>query len=61
MLAQEVGDSSMARAWRAGMFPAAKLTAIDNTTVTSMRYMDFSSWQGAMTTIIGLAVFTLLG
>ncbi|MDY0976838.1 hypothetical protein SOM61_17880 [Massilia sp. CFBP9012] len=26
-----------------------------------MRYMDFSSWQGAMTTIIGLAVFTLLG
>ena len=23
--------------------------------------MDFSSWQGAMTTIIGLAVFTLLG
>lgn len=51
----------MARAWRAGMFPAAKLTAIDNTTVTSMRYMDFSSWQGAMTTIIGLAVFTLLG
>lgn len=26
-----------------------------------MRYMDFSSWQGAMTTIIGLAVITLLG
>lgn len=26
-----------------------------------MRYLDFSSWQGAMTTIIGLAVFTLLG
>lgn len=26
-----------------------------------MRYMDLSSWQGAMTTIIGLAVFTLLG
>ncbi len=26
-----------------------------------MRYMDFSSWQGAMTTIIGLAVLTLLG
>lgn len=26
-----------------------------------MRYMDFSSWQGAMTTLIGLAVFTLLG
>ena len=51
----------MARAWRAGMFPAAKLTAIDNATVTSMRYLDFSSWQGAMTTIIGLAVFTLLG
>ena len=23
--------------------------------------MDFSSWQGAMTTIVGLAVFTLLG
>jgi uncharacterized membrane protein YgcG len=23
--------------------------------------MDFSSWQGAMTTLIGLAVFTLLG
>ena len=26
-----------------------------------MRYMDFSSWQAAMTTIIGLALFTLLG
>ena len=26
-----------------------------------MRSMDFSSWQGAMTTIIGLAVITLLG
>lgn len=26
-----------------------------------MRYMDFSSWQGAMSTIVGLAVFTLLG
>ncbi|WP_229422058.1 hypothetical protein [Massilia aquatica] len=26
-----------------------------------MRTMDFSSWQGAMTTIVGLAVFTLLG
>lgn len=26
-----------------------------------MRYMEFSSWQGAMTTIIALAVFTLLG
>lgn len=26
-----------------------------------MRYMDFSSWQGAITTVIGLAVFTLLG
>jgi hypothetical protein len=26
-----------------------------------MRYIDFSSWQGAVTTIIGLAVFTLLG
>lgn len=26
-----------------------------------MRMMDFSSWQGAMTTIVGLAVFTLLG
>ncbi|MEW7851293.1 hypothetical protein AB2N08_21605 [Massilia aurea] len=26
-----------------------------------MRSMDFSSWQGAMTTLIGLAVITLLG
>lgn len=26
-----------------------------------MRSMDFSSWQGAITTIIGLAVITLLG
>jgi len=26
-----------------------------------MRYMDFSSWQGAITTIFGLAVITLLG
>lgn len=26
-----------------------------------MRYLDFSSWQGAMTTLIGLAVITLLG
>lgn len=26
-----------------------------------MRMMDFSSWQGAMSTIVGLAVFTLLG
>lgn len=26
-----------------------------------MRYMDFSSWQAAMTTIVGLALFTLLG
>lgn len=26
-----------------------------------MRYIDFSSWQGAMTTVIGLAIFTLLG
>lgn len=34
---------------------------IDNKAGTRMRYMDFSSWQGAMTTIIGLAVLTLLG
>jgi uncharacterized membrane protein YgcG len=26
-----------------------------------MRYLDFSSWQGAMTTLVGLAVFTLIG
>ena len=26
-----------------------------------MRSMDFSSWEAAMTTIVGLAVFTLLG
>mgnify|MGYP001627131428 CR=1 FL=1 len=26
-----------------------------------MRNMDFSSWEAAMTTIVGLAVFTLLG
>ncbi|MDQ1816654.1 hypothetical protein RBA41_25460 [Massilia sp. CCM 9210] len=26
-----------------------------------MRMMDFSSWQGAMSTIVGLAIFTLLG
>ena len=26
-----------------------------------MRYIDFSSWQAAITTVIGLAVFTLLG
>ncbi|HEU4842787.1 MAG TPA: hypothetical protein VFT05_00865 [Burkholderiaceae bacterium] len=26
-----------------------------------MRYLDFSSWEGAMTTLVGLAVFTLLG
>jgi type II secretory pathway pseudopilin PulG len=26
-----------------------------------MRYMDFSSWQAAITTIVGLAIFTLLG
>ena len=26
-----------------------------------MRMMDFSSWQGAMTTLLGLAVVTLLG
>ncbi|NHZ61131.1 hypothetical protein [Massilia genomosp. 1] len=26
-----------------------------------MRTIDFSSWQGALTTIVGLAVFTLLG
>lgn len=26
-----------------------------------MRYMDFSSWQAAITTVVGLAVFTLLG
>jgi len=26
-----------------------------------MRYMDFSSWQAAMTTIVGLALVTLLG
>ena len=26
-----------------------------------MRYMDFSSWQSAITTIVGLAVLTLLG
>lgn len=26
-----------------------------------MHYLDFSSWQGAMTTLIGLALFTLLG
>lgn len=34
---------------------------IEHQAGTRMRYMDFSSWQGAMTTIIGLAVFTLLG
>lgn len=26
-----------------------------------MRYFDFSSWHGALTTLLGLAVFTLLG
>ena len=26
-----------------------------------MRYFDFSSWQGILTTLLGLAVFTLLG
>ncbi|MET0321629.1 MAG: hypothetical protein ABW069_12995, partial [Duganella sp.] len=26
-----------------------------------MRYMDFSSWQTAMTTLVGLALFTLIG
>ncbi|NHZ81578.1 hypothetical protein F2P44_20190 [Massilia sp. CCM 8695] len=26
-----------------------------------MRMMDFSSWQGGMSTIVGLAIFTLLG
>lgn len=26
-----------------------------------MRNIDFSSWEAAMTTIVGLAVFTLLG
>lgn len=26
-----------------------------------MRYIDFSSWQGAMATVVGLAIFTLLG
>lgn len=26
-----------------------------------MRYIDFSSWQGVLTTLLGLAVFTLLG
>ncbi|HEY0061725.1 MAG TPA: hypothetical protein VGC21_06370 [Telluria sp.] len=26
-----------------------------------MRYMDFNSWGGAFTTLVGLAVFTLLG
>lgn len=26
-----------------------------------MRYLDFSTWQGAMTTLLGLAVFTLIG
>lgn len=26
-----------------------------------MRYLDFSSWQGVMTTVLGLALFTLIG
>lgn len=26
-----------------------------------MRYVDFSSWQGVLTTVLGLAVFTLIG
>jgi len=26
-----------------------------------MRYIDFSSWQGVLTTLLGLAVFTLIG
>lgn len=26
-----------------------------------MRMMDFSPWQGAMSTTVGLAIFTLLG
>jgi uncharacterized membrane protein YgcG len=26
-----------------------------------MRFMDFSSWQGVLTTVLGLAVFTLIG
>jgi uncharacterized membrane protein YgcG len=26
-----------------------------------MRYFDFSSWQGVLTTLLGLAVFTLIG
>lgn len=26
-----------------------------------MRYFDFNSWHGVLTTILGLAVFTLIG
>ena len=26
-----------------------------------MRYFDFGSWQGILTTILGLALFTLIG
>ena len=26
-----------------------------------MRYLDFSSWQGVLATIIGLSLFTLIG
>jgi hypothetical protein len=26
-----------------------------------MRYFDFSSWQGVLSTLLGLAIITLLG
>src|SRR5690606_25021982 len=26
-----------------------------------MRYFDFSSWQGILVTVLGLAIFTLIG
>ena len=39
----------------------ATLAASKKAVEAGMRTMDFSSWQGAMTTIVGLAVLTLLG
>ncbi len=39
--------------------PAARLTGI--ITGQTVRYFDFSSWQGILTTILAVALFALIG
>ncbi len=50
------------RVFRANRIGIAQYTRIIETRIeVNVRYMDFSSWQAVLTTLLGLAIFSLVG